>query len=171
MTALAILALFAATGEIGPLRCGASLNSIAETLGPPWDIGRISQRRRWPHLFSYGDVELCVCQGRTVTTISVQARHDRIELPEPGTNVLTAYPSHMTLSAITASLDQTGCRWHIAADDSPDRLELHTEPAGVSFVFRTGHTPDPLLEQTGLWMNEHECTSPSPGLPDDGFGM
>jgi hypothetical protein len=171
VTALAIMALFGATGEIGPLRCGASLNGIAETLGPPWDIGRISQWRRWPHLFSYGHVELCVCHCRTVTMISVQARHDPIELPEPGTNVLTAYPSHMTLSEITASLNKAGCRWHTGPNDSPDRLELRTDPAGVGFVFRTGHAPEPLLEQAGLWTNEHECVSLPHGLPDDGFGM
>ncbi|MEV4292600.1 hypothetical protein AB0K40_44435 [Nonomuraea bangladeshensis] len=167
MTALAIMALFGATGEIGPIRCGASLNSLAETLGPPWDIGRISRRRRWPRLFSYGHVELCVCHCRTVTMISVQARHDPIELPDPATNVLTAFPSHLTLRQITDSLDAARCRRRVGTA----MLELRTEPAGVGFVFRAGHAPEPLLEQAGCWITEHECVPPPHGLPDDGFGV
>ncbi|GAA4974819.1 hypothetical protein GCM10023334_100840 [Nonomuraea thailandensis] len=163
--------LFGATGEIGPIRCGASLNSIAKTLGPPWDIGRVSRRKRWPHLFSYGHVELCVCHCRTVTMVSVQARHDPVELPEPETNVLTAYSSQMTMRQITASLDKACCRWRTDPNSSPDRRELYTEPARVGFVFRsTGHAPEPLLEQAGLWINEHECAPLPHGLADDGLG-
>lgn len=169
MTAPAVLTQFATTGELGPIRCGTPLNTIAEALGPPWDIGRITQRRRWPHLFSYGDVEICVCHCRTVTTISVQAHRNPVELPNPTTNTLTAYPSRLTWKTITDSLTTAGCRWHTRPDDLPDRIELHTEPAGVSFTFRTGH--EPLLEQAGHTITTHDCTPPPHDLPDDGLGM
>ncbi|MFJ1707639.1 hypothetical protein [Kitasatospora sp. NPDC088346] len=52
MTAVRTLAAFGSTAAIGPLRCGATLDDIAAALGPPWDIGRLSKRRRRPHLFS-----------------------------------------------------------------------------------------------------------------------
>ncbi len=68
------------------MHCGASLSDIAAILGPPWDIGRVSKRRRWPHLFSYGgDAELCVCRCRRVTMISVQTWRKTVELPVIGT--------------------------------------------------------------------------------------
>jgi hypothetical protein len=62
VTALGVMAEFGSTGKIGPLRCNASLTDIAAALAPSWDIGRISKRTRWPHLFSYGHVELRVCR-------------------------------------------------------------------------------------------------------------
>ncbi|GAA2985769.1 hypothetical protein JCM13580A_02440 [Streptomyces drozdowiczii] len=85
MTAIRILAEFGSSAAIGPMHCGASLSDIAAILGPPWDIGRVSKRRRWPHLFSYGDAELCVCRCRRVTMISVQTWRKTVELPVIGT--------------------------------------------------------------------------------------
>lgn len=142
------------------------MNDIVKTLGRPWDLGRISKRKRWPHLFSYGHVELCVCRCRTVTGISVQARHDSIELPTRGT-----FPARLTYGQITEALNEAGCRWQSEPKDAPGSLELRTQPAGVSFVFRTAESSTPLLEQAGVWINAHDCVPPPPGLPDDGLGM
>jgi len=171
VTAIPILAEFGSTGAIGPLHCGASLNEIAAVLGPPWDIGRVSKRRRWPHLFSYGDVELCVCRCRRVTSVSVQTWRDAIELPAPGSKTTISHPGHLTLTEITAGLDAIGCHaWPRTRDKPPGRLTLRAEPSGITFTFRTDDGPEPLLEIVSSWIATHECTPPADDVPDDDFG-
>lgn len=86
VTVIDAMALFGATGRLGPLRCSAALADIAAVLGPPMDGGRVSKRRRWPHRFLYESVELVVCRCRLVERIGVPTWHDdcRIPGPQPG---------------------------------------------------------------------------------------
>ncbi len=172
VTAPHALAEFGSTGAIGPLRCGASLKDIAATLGPPWDIGRVSKRRRWPHLFSYGDVELYVCHCRLITSICVQTWRDTINLPhphQPGT--IASHPGRLTHRQITASLEATGCRWQsVTPNQPPGQTTLRTDPIGAAFTFRTADTPEPLLETAGIWTSALRCVPPAPDASDDGFG-
>ncbi|WP_344980635.1 hypothetical protein [Streptosporangium fragile] len=170
MTALDVMTEFGSTGRIGPLRCGASLTDIAAVLGPPWDIGRVSTRTRWPHLFSYGHVELCVCRCRTVTTLSAQTWHDVVELPAARTNTITSLPARLTYRQLTAALDAAGCCWQPVSRQSPGGVELRTRPLGVAFTFRTDDGPEPLLENASVWLDPHDCPPLPPGHPDDGFG-
>ncbi|GGQ27448.1 hypothetical protein [Streptosporangium pseudovulgare] len=169
MTALDVMTEFGSTGRIGPLRCGVSLTGIATVLGPPWAIGRVSKRTRWPYLFSYGHVELCVCRCRTVTTLSVQTWHDVVELPDVMTNTITPLPSRLTYRQITAALGAAGCLWQPVLRQSSGGAELRTRPLGVAFTFRTDD-PESLLENAGMWLDTHDCPQISPGHPDDGFG-
>jgi hypothetical protein len=167
---LEVMAEFGSTARMGPLQCNASLTDIAAILGPPWDIGRVSKRTRWPHLFSYGHVELCVCRCRIVTSINVQTWLDPVELPDPRSNTITAFPARMTYQQITGALDATGCRWQPTLRQPPGQVSLDTEPLGVSFTFRTDDGPEPLLDLASAWISAHECTPLPAGLPDDGFG-
>ena len=63
MEALDVLAAFGATGRVGLLHPRARLREVVTAYGMPWDIGRIDKRRRWPHLYSYGDVEFVTDDG------------------------------------------------------------------------------------------------------------
>ena len=171
MTALQALADFGSTGTIGPLHCGASLNGIAEALGAPRDIGRVSKRRRWPHLFSYGSVELCVCHCRLVTSISVQTWQDSIDLPHSESKKIVSHPGHLTHRQVTSALEAIGCHWQPAArQQPPGQIALQAEPTGATLTFRTADIPEPLLENAGIWTSTHRCTPPDLNAPDDGFG-
>ncbi|OIJ94875.1 hypothetical protein [Streptomyces colonosanans] len=171
MNAIPVLAKFASTGMIGPVHCGASLNEIAAVLGPPWGIGRVSKRRRWPHLFSYGDVELCVCRCRRVTSMSIQTWRDRIELPQPGSKDAVSHPGDLTLAAVTAGLDAIGCPTQpVTHHQPPGQLTLRAEPFGATFTFQAHAVPELLLARVSSWTAVHDCTSPAEDVPDDGFG-
>ncbi|MFE7619561.1 hypothetical protein [Streptomyces sp. NPDC057496] len=171
MTALRTLVRFGSTAAIGPLRCGATLNEIAATLGPPWDIGRVGKRRRWPHLFSYGDAELCVRRCRRVTLISVQTWRDAIELPVPGTAILATFAGPLTHTQVAAELGAAGCRpGPVTLHQPPGQLALQVETTGDTFTFRAEADAEPLLESAGHWISGHECTPRATGAPDDGFG-
>ncbi|MFE3517558.1 hypothetical protein [Streptomyces sp. NPDC059166] len=159
MNVLGTLARFGSTGAIGPLRCGATLDEIEATLGPPWDIGPVSKRRRWPHLFSYGDAELCVCRCRRITLISVQTWRDAIELPVPGTTTLATFAGPLTHTHVTAELNSAGCRLRpVTLHQPPGQLALQAETTGVTFTFRAEADAEPLLASAGHWISSHECT-------------
>ncbi|MEV7789225.1 hypothetical protein AB0O72_28165 [Streptomyces sp. NPDC088106] len=171
MTVLRTLAQFGSTAAIGPLHCGATLNEIAATLGPPWDIGRVSKRRRWPHLFSYGDAEFCVCRCRRITLISLQTWRDAIELPVSGTTTLATFVGPLPHTHVTAELSAVGCRLSpVTLHQPPGQLALQVEKTGVTFTFRAEADSEPLLESAGHWIGSHKCTPSATDAPDDGFG-
>ncbi|WP_031519795.1 hypothetical protein [Streptomyces sp. NRRL F-5123] len=171
MNVLRTLAEFGSTAAIGPVHCGAKLNDIAATLGPPWDIGRVSKRRRWPHLFSYGDAELCVCRCRRVTMISVQTWRNTIELPVPGSKSLAVSAGPLTHAQVTAELNSIGCRFSpVTLHQPPRQLALQVESTGATFTFRTESGSEALLDSVGHWITAHECTPLEASAPDDGFG-
>ncbi|MFI0943291.1 hypothetical protein [Streptomyces sp. NPDC021020] len=171
MIVLRTLAEFGSTAAIGPLRCGAKLNDVVATLGPPWDIGRVSKRRRWPHLFSYGDAELCVCCCRRVTMISVQTWRETIELPVPGRRSLATSAGPLTHARVTAELSSIGCRFSpVTLHQPPGQFALQAESTGTTFTFRTNDDSESLLDSVGHWITAHECTPPESDAPDDGFG-
>ncbi|WP_329030482.1 hypothetical protein [Streptomyces sp. NBC_01423] len=171
MTAIRSLAEFGSSAAIGPLRCGASLSDITAILGPPWDIGRVSKRRRWPHLFSYGDAELCVCRCRRVTMISVQTWRETVELPVLGTEKRATFTGPLTHSQITAELSTMGCRFNpVTLHQPPGQTALQVEATGVTFTFRTEAGSEPLLTNAGHWSTTHTCPPHPTHAPDDGFG-
>ncbi|MFE4174069.1 hypothetical protein ACFRR7_18810 [Streptomyces sp. NPDC056909] len=171
MTAIRTLAEFGSTAAIGPLHCGATINDIAAALGPPWDIGRVSKGRRWPHLFSYGDAEFCVCRCRRVTLISVQTWRDAIELPVPGTGRLVTFAGPLTHTRVMAELSAIDCPFtSLTLHQPPGQLALQVDSTGVTFTFRAEAGSEPLLDSAGHWISTHECTPPEADAPDDGFG-
>ncbi|WP_406207731.1 hypothetical protein OH807_35375 [Kitasatospora sp. NBC_01560] len=165
------LAAFGATAAIGPLRCGESLNDVVAALGAPWDIGRVSERRRWPHLFSYGDVEICVCRCRRITMMCLQAWRDTIALPAPGSATIASHPGGLTLAHVTDALDAIDCRYRpVTLHQPPGQMALEAATTGVAFTFRTDVEAQPLLDTAGSWTTTHTCAPLPSDLPDDGLG-
>jgi hypothetical protein len=166
---LDLLVKFGLTGQVGPIYPGMALTDLVARLGPPWDMGRISKRNRWPHLFAYGDVELVACRCRIVTHISIQAHRQRIHLPAPQGGMITIAPGQLTFEHITTALHQAQCRWHLDRD-SPGSRTLRTQPAGVHFVFDTAVGTAPVLHTASVSGAQHQCPPIPPGQPDDGLG-
>lgn len=169
MNVLELLAEFGLTGQIGPIYPDVALTDLAARLGPPWDIGRISKRNRWPHLFSYGNVELVACRCRIVTHISIQAHRQHIELPTPQDGMITLAAGHLTLEQIITALHRAQCRWHLDNDRAGART-LRTQPAGAHFVFDTAVGTAPFLHTASVSGAQHQCPPIPRGQPDDGLG-
>lgn len=172
VSALDVLARFGCTAAIGPLRCGAAVDDAVEAFGPPWDMGPVSRRRRWPRLFAYGDAEFCVCRCRRITLISVQTWRDVIELPVPGTTALATLAGSVTRAQVTAELGGVGCRLSpVTLGQPPGQIALRAGASGVVFTFRAEADCEPLLENAGHWASGHVCTPPAAGAANDGFGV
>jgi hypothetical protein len=169
MNLLELLAKFGLTGQVGPIYPGAILTDLATRLGPPWDIGRISKRHRWPHLFSYGDIQLVACRCRIVTHISIEVHRQRIELPTLQGGMFTIAPGQLTFEQIATALHEAQCRWTLH-NDSPGSRTLRTQPAGAHFVFDTDVGPAPVLHAASVFGAQHQCPPIPPGQPDDGLG-
>lgn len=169
--ALEVLVQFAVTGAIGPLRCDASLHEIVARLGSPQDLGPVSKRRRWPHRFGYGDVELCVCHCRRVQSIHVQAWREEMELPPPQADAATIRcASQLTHVQVLAGLRAIGCVVEPITRQPPGQVAVRAARSGVEFVFSTGGGSEPLLDKVGSWVAAHDCPPIRAGAPDDGLG-
>ncbi|WP_457031635.1 hypothetical protein [Kitasatospora sp. P5_F3] len=172
MTALDVLTEFGRTGLIGPVGCRVPLPELAAALGPPWVGDPVDKRRRWPHWFGYGDLQLVVCQCRLVTMVIVPAWHGEVEYPVAGT-----FESELPLSTVLARLDALDVPW--TRDDRIDgQCTVLTEPGGVtvSFCFTTRDDYDgPLLADPVLNKvvshDPHDCPPIPAGTPDDGYGV
>jgi hypothetical protein len=177
MNILELLASFGLTGQIGPISPGASLTDLVDRLGPSWDIGRVSKRNRWPHLFAYGDVEFIACRCRIVTGVCIQVHRsliseldNSVKLPTPAGGMLMLVPGQLTFEQVTAGLDGAQCRWRLHPHDPPDQRTLLTEPANAWSVFVTDQGPAPILYSASVSGAPHECPPVPPGQPDDGLG-
>ena len=172
--ALEVIVQFAVTGAIGPLRCDASLHEIAKCLGTPYALGPVSNRRRWPHRFGYGDVELCVCRCRRVQSIDVRAWLEGMELelphPEPGAAMVRS-AGRLTYSQVMTGLQAVGCVMEPLLRQPPGQMAVRAARTGVEFVFTTSASAEPLLDKAGSWVAAHDCPPIRTGTPDDGFGV
>lgn len=192
---LARLTALAATGGLdGPdgLRYNASLPELAAHYGDPWDGGRIHRESRWPHGFSWGDVQTVFCHCRRLQSLSLPVWHGELELPVAGGGLVTL-DTHVAESALIAALTSAGCRWEtVTYENVPDQRTLEVavaEEVRVAFVLtdRDGHqardgradregrdAPPPedwLLNKALLWGYDHtDCPEPDRTLPDDGWG-
>lgn len=178
VTVIDAMALFGATGRLGPLRCSAALADIAAVLGPPMDGGRVSKRRRWPHRFLYESVELVVCRCRLVERIGVPTWHDDCRIPGPQPGQWLSELQGMTFQRLTAALDATGCPWQ-RTYRSADQITVSTDPGDVTvaftFITRESHAgpdlPEPVLDKAHAWRRVHICPPIPPNQPDDGIGL
>ncbi|MFG3418189.1 hypothetical protein [Micromonospora sp. NPDC048063] len=157
MEALDVLAEFGATGRVGLLHPGAGLRGVAAAYGMPWDIGRIDKRSRWPHLYSYGDVEFVVCRCRIITSVMVQTWRRTVELPsEARSGEVIALPSRLTFVQVTDALAAANCHWE-PLKPIEGQCGLRTLPQRVDFTFVTDDGPDPVLHGASTWAHEHAC--------------
>jgi hypothetical protein len=167
-----VLTEFGSMGRVGSLHLGADLREPVTVYGMPWDIGRIDNRQRWPHLYSYGDVEFVVCRCRIVASITVPTWRGTLELPRMKTaaNAVTL-PAEVTYNQVTDALTAAHCPWE-PLPPIPGRLALRTRPGRrrIDFTFTTDAGPEPLLHGAGTWYHAHECISAATAagrFPDD----
>jgi hypothetical protein len=162
------LAEFGLTGRVGLLHRGASLRDLASAYGPPWDIGRIRSRNRWPHLYSYGDVELVMCRCRLVASISVPTWRDTVQLPPPGPGAPRTVPARVTYAQVVDALAAVGCPWE-PLPELEGQCGLRTEPERIDFTFVIDG-PQPVLYGAASSSYAHECLPPAEvaaRFPDD----
>jgi hypothetical protein len=161
MDVLDVLAEFGSTGRVGSLHLGADLQELVAVYGMPWDIGRIHKQHRWPHLYSYGDVEFVVCRCRIVASITVPTWRGTLDLPrmKTATGAVTL-PAQVTYSQVVDALTSAHCEWE-PLQPTPGQQGLRTQPQGqrIDFTFTTDAGPESLLHAAGTWYYAHECIS------------
>jgi len=168
--ALSVLAAFGSTGRAGMLFPGARLREVAAAYGMPWDIGRIHRRRRWPHLYSYGDVEFVVCRCRIITAVAVQTWRETMTWPpptKPGQNI--TLPARPTFAQMVEALAAVDCQWE-RLEPSAGQCTLRTLPQQVDFTFATDEGTEPVLHAASTWSQNHDCipaTDVAKAYPDD----
>ncbi len=159
MEALAVLAAFGSTGRVGPLYPGARLREVAAVCGMPWDIGRIKRNHRWPHLYSYGDVEFVVCRCRIVTSVTVQTWRETVELPgQAQSGEVITLSARLTFAQVVDALAAADCQWEQCKATQGHRA-LRTLPQRVDFTFVTDDGAEPMLHVAGTWSHDHDCIS------------
>lgn len=157
MEVLDILAAFGATGRVGLLHPGARLREAVAAYGMPWDIGRINRGHRWPHLYSYGDVEFVVCRCRIITSVMVQSWRGTIELPSQAqSGKVIALATRLTFAQVIDALDTAKCHWE-RLKPIGGQCGLCTLPQRVDFTFVTDDGPEPVLHSAGTWAHDHDC--------------
>lgn len=161
MDVLDVLAEFGSNGRVGLLHLGADLQGLLAVYGMPRDIGRIHKHHRWPHLYSYGDVEFVVCRCRVVASITVPTWRGTLELPrmKTATSAVTL-PAQVTYSQVADALTAGHCPWE-PLQPIPGQHGLRTQPQRqrIDFTFTTDTGPEPLLHDAGTWYFAHECIS------------
>ncbi|MFC0030297.1 hypothetical protein ACFFMM_12285 [Micromonospora chaiyaphumensis] len=161
MEALDVLAAFGSTGRLGLLHPGVRLREVVAAYGMPWDIGRIHKRHRWPHLYSYGDVEFVACRCRIITSVTVQTWRGTVELPnqaQPGEVI--ALPARLTFAQVADALADADCQWERLEPIAGQR-GLRTLQQRVDFTFITSDGPDPVLHAVGTSAHDHDCMPPA----------
>lgn len=160
MEALDVLTELARSGRLGPVANGAAWDTVTAALGEPWEV-TIGERRSWPRLFAYGDLELSVCRCRKVILICLQTWRDHIGLPAAlvGRETLLGKPSY---ADVIASLDRAGCAWQPRESLTfGDQCAVQATASGVVFVFEIPDGEDPILNVVGPPAHHHDC----PALP------
>ncbi|MGC5020645.1 hypothetical protein [Micromonospora sp. DT47] len=159
MQAFEVLTEFGSTGRVGPLHRGAALRELVAVYGMPWDIGRIDKSDRWPHLYSYGDIEFVVCRCRLVASISVQTWRRTLELPDPlGPGRFVTLPARVTYRQLLDALAAVHCQWE-PLRPIEGQCGLRTLPQRIEFTFVSDDGPEPLLDNAGSWWHAHDCIS------------
>jgi hypothetical protein len=170
MKLFGVLAGFAASAGIGPMRCGASLTELVAELGVPLDLGPTSgtsKPRRWPHRFCYGDVELLVCSCRLVDRVSISTWHDSpVEIP----GELVPFEPYVTYAQLTGALDRPWERFVWVREEEPTVRTLSDDGVPVEFSFFT-ELGEIRLHKAYARAEPHDCPPIPPGQPDDGLGL
>jgi hypothetical protein len=157
---LDVLADMAKKGRLGPVFSGADWSDVTATLGEPWEIGTMSRRRKWPRLFSYGDLELSVCRCRKVSLICVQTWRDFVELPPSVAGGTDTFPGELKHADVVSALNKADCSWEPHRPLTfGNQCSLLAIPSGATFVFEIPEGEEPVLNVMGLPDVEHDCSA------------
>jgi hypothetical protein len=156
---LDVLAHMSKKGSLGPVFSGADWSDVTATLGEPWEIGTMSRRRKWPRLFSYGDLELSVCRCRRVSLICVQTWRDVVDLPPSVTGGTGTFPANLKHADVVSALDKADCSWEPYPPLTfGSQYSLLAIPSGATFVFDIPEGEEPVLNGLDLPNVEHDCS-------------
>jgi hypothetical protein len=175
VTSFDMLVQFGVTGAIGPVRIDSLLTEIGAEFGPPVDLGRVTKRRRWPHRFGYGDLELCVCSCRRVRSFAVYTHRASIELPQrdcdAGPALVHPPGRQIGRAELRAALDAVDCVLVECKPTAQGQETWRTPGTGVAFTFIKNRGDGTVLVSASVWGDDHACPPVSPGTPEDGFGL
>ncbi|MFF9983163.1 hypothetical protein [Streptomyces erythrochromogenes] len=158
MEQLDVLTELARSGRLGPVENGAAWDTVTATLGEPWEV-TIGNRRSWPRLFAYGDLELSVCRCRRVILICLQTWRDVIEL-SAGLAEGDTVPGGPTYAEVIGALDRAGCAWQPHAPLTfGNQCSIRATSSGVVFVFEIPDGEEPVLNVVGPPPHRHDCTA------------
>ncbi|GAA3281093.1 hypothetical protein [Streptomyces lavendulae] len=165
MEILDVLTSMAKTGRLGPVFSGADWNDVTAALGKPWEIGTMSRNRRWPRLFTYGDLELSVYRCRKVSLICVQTWRDVVELPPSVVRGGTgAFPAGLKHADVVSALDRADCSWEPHAPLTfGNQCSLTAIASGANFTFEIPEGEEPVLNVMGLPGDGHGCSAQTTG--------
>ncbi|MGV9266198.1 hypothetical protein ACWDRR_16220 [Kitasatospora sp. NPDC003701] len=156
MELLDVLAELARSGRLGPVENGAAWDQVTAALGEPWEVA-VGERRSWPRLFAYGDLELSVCRCRKLILICLQTWRDVIGLPV-GLVGRAKFPGQPGYADVIASLDRAGCAWQpYPSLTFGSQCAIEATSSGVVFVFEILDGEGPVLNVVGPPFDQHEC--------------
>ncbi|WP_329385447.1 hypothetical protein [Streptomyces sp. NBC_01716] len=162
MEILDVLANTAKTGGLGPVFRGADWSEVTAALGEPWDIGTMSRNSKWPRLFAYGDLELCVCRCRKVSLISVQTWRDVVELPTSIVGGTGTFPAGLKHADVVSALNKAGCSWEPYLPMTfGNQCSLVAVGTRANFTFGIPEGEEPVLHGMGLPGDGHDCARPA----------
>ncbi|HEY9523356.1 MAG TPA: hypothetical protein VIR33_08955 [Thermopolyspora sp.] len=124
---LTLVTHFAAARQLGPLRCGMSLQETQQILGAFHDRADDRRPRRWrPRLYFWDDLELLICHAMVVS-INVPMWRDTVQLPAALDGLGQPQPALLLYPDVLRAL-------HGAGDDCQEnpRLVLDGESRGIS---------------------------------------
>ncbi|MEV6393298.1 hypothetical protein AB0M39_00660 [Streptomyces sp. NPDC051907] len=139
-----VLTDYAKARGVGILRPGASLDAIADVLGPPADADYFpNPKKSWPRTFAYGDVRLEVCRCRRVRYVALSTWTETVDVPtgQPG-ETRTVVPT-TTFADLKEILASAGTDWTLREFPmlrSQFTVIVGEYPVDVQFTF---HVPDP----------------------------
>jgi hypothetical protein len=167
---VAELVAFAATGRFGALQHGTSLTEMTEQYGAPAAWGRVFHKDRWPRWYSYGSLQLILCECRRLKSLSIPVWNEELHLPGPGAGELRTVDSRITESQVTAALAEADVKWTVLTypnlDDQRSLRFEHGEDVFVEFVLVDREAYDEpvlddwLLHKAGFWSQPHDCPKP-----------
>lgn len=136
--ALDIVVDFAATGRLGPVRCGTSMSELEDVLGPYRDRQTVRKPRPWrPRIYRWDDLELLICHD-VVTSITVRLRPDEIALPTAITGWPAPRAAMLPWGQVSTALKTAGCAWRddpgMLLDEDARAIRIHDTDVSLAFT-------------------------------------
>ncbi|MBC3840618.1 hypothetical protein GXW82_11155 [Streptacidiphilus sp. 4-A2] len=160
MELLDVLTELARSGTLGPVANGATLDTVAQALGEPFEVV-IGKRRSWPRLFAYGDLEINVCSCKKIILVCLQTWRDVVDLPA-GLLGRETFPGQPKYADVTEGLDRAGLLWQPCEPLTfGTQRSIQVPSSSVNFTFEIPEGEDPLLNIVSIPPCPHDCPASS----------